>query len=328
MEHHHHFLRTCYEEKIIPVGLGMKFNIGFQLYDDMLSKYIAENSFFIFNHIQHLAGDAFTVMNDLFKEFTRIKSDVRRRFPHRIVSQLFDRTRAFLANERRSLKIRRLTKLKVLLRKFQGHTFSSRQSNISVHLNQLDSFSWPNFGFSKNFYRFYPNHSFYDSSHHTDFSNFIDYNFSDCDKSKHYFNFSDNNISHPSLDQSFEAFHLQYSRSSRNRRFDKQCRKRSFRGGLGCSDRLHPMHYAIDLSCRNDTHIDEIRLLSKGPSFCPIPRDINWHKCRLDWQAFVHKVRWADYYFGRESTHNSNTSVTLLDDLGPFKIKRIVYVLR
>ena len=206
-------------------------------------------------------------------------------------------------------------------RNFQGHTFSSRQSNISVHLNQLDSFSWPNFGFSKNFYRFYPNHSFYDSSHHTDFSNFKDYNFSDCDKSKHYFNFSDNDIPHPSLDQSFEAFHLQYSRSSRNRRFDKQRRKRSFRGGLGRSDSPHPMHYPIDLSSRNDTHTDEIRLLSKGPSFCPIPRDINWHKCRLDWQAFVDKVRWADYYFGREPTHNSNTSVTLLDDLGSFKIK-------
>ena len=147
MEHHHYFLRTCYEEKIIPIGLGMKFNIGLQLYDDMLSKYIAENSLFIFSRIQQLAGDAFTVMNDLFKEFIHIKSDVRRHFPHRIVNQLFERTRTFLANERRSLKIRRLTKLKVLHRKFQGHTFSSRQSNISVHLNQLDSFSWPNWFF-------------------------------------------------------------------------------------------------------------------------------------------------------------------------------------
>ena len=183
MEHHHYFLRTCYEEKIIPIGLDIKFNIGLQLYDDMLSKYIAENSLFILNRIQQLAGDAFTVMNDLCQEFTHIKSDVRRRFPHRIVNQLFERTRTFLANERRSLKIRRLTKLKVLRRKFLGHTFSSRQSNISVHLNQLDSFSWPNFGFSNNFDRFYPYHSFYDSSHHTDFSNFIDYNFSDCDKS-------------------------------------------------------------------------------------------------------------------------------------------------
>ena len=46
-----------------------------------------------------------------------------------------------------------------------------------------------------------------------------------------------------------------------------------------------------------------------------VRRDIANH-----WQAFVDKVRWADYYFDREPAHNSNTSVTLLDDLGPFKI--------
>ena len=61
----------------------------------MLSKYTAENSLFIFNCIQQLAGDAFTVMNDLFKEFTCIKSDARRRFPNRIVNQLLERTQTF-----------------------------------------------------------------------------------------------------------------------------------------------------------------------------------------------------------------------------------------
>ena len=64
MEHHHQFLRTCYEEKVIPIGLDMKINIGFQLYDDMLSKYTADNCSFIFHRIQQLAADAFTVMND------------------------------------------------------------------------------------------------------------------------------------------------------------------------------------------------------------------------------------------------------------------------
>ena len=44
-------------------------------------------------------------------------------------------------------------------------------------------------------------------------------------------------------------------------------------------------------------------------------------KCRLDWQAFVDKVRWADFYFDRKPTHNSNTSVILHDDLSPFNIK-------
>ena len=122
----------------------------------------------------------------------------------------------------------------------------------------------------------------------------------------------DNNIPHPSLDQPFEAFHqVNKTRSSRNRRFDQQRRKRSFRGGPRRSDRLHLMHYPIDLSSRNDTHTDEISLLRKGPSFCPIPRDINWQKCRLDWQAFIDKVRWADFYFDREPAYNSNTSVIL-----------------
>ena len=73
MEHHHQFLRTCYEEKVIPIGHDMKINIGFQLYEDMLSKYTADNSSFIFHRIQRLAADAFTVMNDLCKEFTSIE---------------------------------------------------------------------------------------------------------------------------------------------------------------------------------------------------------------------------------------------------------------
>ena len=59
------------------------------------------------------------------------------------------------------------------------------------------------------------------------------------------------------------------------------------------------MHYPIDLSSRNVTHTEEISLLSKGPSFCPIPRDIKWHK----------------------PAHNSNTSTILPDDLGPSNIK-------
>ena len=36
VEHHHQFQRTCCEEKVIPIGLGMKINIGFQLYDDVV----------------------------------------------------------------------------------------------------------------------------------------------------------------------------------------------------------------------------------------------------------------------------------------------------
>ena len=62
-------------------------------------------------------------------------------------------------------------------------------------------------------------------------------------------------------------------------------------------------------------------MLSKGPSFCPVPRDITWHTCRLDWQSFVDKVRWADFYFDRNSVDISSSPDTLDDNLGPFQVK-------
>ena len=74
------------------------------------------------------------------------------------------------------------------------------------------------------------------------------------------------------------------------------------------------------MSSRTDTPVDEANLLSKGPSFCPIPRDINWYKCRQDWQAFVDKMRCADFHFDREHIDIINTSDTVVD-LGPFKVK-------
>ena len=91
-----------------------------------------------------------------------------------------------------------------------------------------------------------------------------------------------------SLNQPFEVSHQENSRSSNNRHFDKQQRKRSYHRGSQ-SDRLHRTHHPIDLSSRTDTPADEINLLSKVLSFCPIPRDIKWYKCRQDWQAFVDK---------------------------------------
>ena len=97
-------------------------------------------------------------------------------------------------------------------------------------------------------------------------------------------------------------------------------RKHPYRRGSHQSDRLHPTHRPIDLSSKTDTPVDEINLLSKGPSFCPIPRDINWYKCRQDWQAFVDKMRWADFHFDREHIDTINTSDTVVD-LGPFKVK-------
>ena len=111
------------------------------------------------------------------------------------------------------------------------------------------------------------------------------------------------------------------SRTKYNRRFDKRRRKRSSRGVSHKPNVCHPTHCPIDLSGRNVTPEDEATLLSKGPSFCPVPRDINWHKCRLDWQSFVDKIRWADFHFDRNSGDVSNNSYILDDNLGPFKVK-------
>ena len=93
-------------------------------------------------------------------------------------------------------------------------------------------------------------------------------------------------------------------------------------GGGHCKpSHFHSTHCPIDLSSRNGAPVDETTLLSKGPSFCPVPRDINWHKCRLDWQSFVDKVRWADFYFDRISGDISSSSDMLDDNLGPVKVK-------
>ena len=103
MERHHQFLTTCYEENIIPVGLCLKTNIGFELYDYMLPKYTADCNSFTFYCIQQLASDALIITKDLLQEFTSIELDIRRRFPLYIANQLLDRTRTFLASQRRTL---------------------------------------------------------------------------------------------------------------------------------------------------------------------------------------------------------------------------------
>ena len=64
MEHHHQFLTTCYQENIIPVGLCLKTNIGFELYDYMLPKYTADCNSFTFYRIQQLASDALIMTKD------------------------------------------------------------------------------------------------------------------------------------------------------------------------------------------------------------------------------------------------------------------------
>ena len=140
MEHHHQFLTTCYEENVIPVGLCLKTNIGFELYDYILPKYTADCNSFIFHRIQQLASDELIVTKDFHEEFISIELDIRRRFPLYIANQLLDRTRTFLASQTRILRKRGRAKLNVLRRKFNRNRFLSRYSDVSAMQRQLNDF--------------------------------------------------------------------------------------------------------------------------------------------------------------------------------------------
>ena len=96
-----------------------------------------------FHHIQQLASDALIVTKDLHQEFTSIELDIRRRFPQYIANQLLERTRRFLASQRRMLRKRGRAKLNVLRirRKFSRSRFLSRYSDVSAIQRQLNDFS-------------------------------------------------------------------------------------------------------------------------------------------------------------------------------------------
>ena len=53
--------------------------------------------------------------------------------------------------------------------------------------------------------------------------------------------------------------------------------------------------YPINLSSR-ELNADQKSLLSKGPSFCPIPRDINRMKLLEDWEKFENRLRSAVFF--------------------------------
>ena len=114
-------------------------------------------------------------------------------------------------------------------------------------------------------------------------------------------------------------FSCNYSKCSR--RFDKARRKRSCKKSSYRNKSLHPSHQPVDFSSRSSVLDGEIDLLSKGPSFCPTPSDINWHKCHLDWQAFVDRLRLADFFFDHNESNTFDTSGNNYDELGPFSIK-------
>ena len=109
--------------------------------------------------------------------------------------------------------------------------------------------------------------------------------------------------------------------NKRSRRFYKAHRKRSCRKNSYRNNSLHPSHHPIDLSSRSGVLDVEIDLLSKGLSFCPTPSDINWYKSHLDWQAFVDRLRWTDFFFDCNESNTLDTPGYSYEELGTFSIK-------
>ena len=204
----------------------------------MLPKYTADCNSFNFYHIQQLASDALVITKDLLQEFTSIELDIRRRFPLYIVNQLLDRTRTFLASQRRTLRKRGRAKLIVLRRKFSRNKFFSRYSDVSVMQRQHNDFLWFHsrvHDFKRFYYCSMPQYC------DNNFDNFVDKSLADFEESVNFFNFFGRSAPHVSLNQPFEVLHQGNSRSNNNRHFNKQHRKRSYRRGShqsGCILRI------------------------------------------------------------------------------------------
>ena len=63
--------------------------------------------------------------------------------------------------------------------------------------------------------------------------------------------------------------------------------------------------YAINLSSQ-ELDADQKSLLSKGPSFCPVPRDINRTKLLEDREKFENRLRSAVFFL---NNHDNNDSM-------------------
>lgn len=98
------------------------------------------------------------------------------------------------------------------------------------------------------------------------------------------------------------------------RRFSKQVRKTQKERFFKTLERRRQeleanslQFHPINLSLR-DLSDDQKSLLSKGPSFCPVPRDINRIKLLEDWEKFENRLR-AAVFFHRDDVNN-NPSTT------------------
>ena len=98
------------------------------------------------------------------------------------------------------------------------------------------------------------------------------------------------------------------------RRFSKQVRKAKKERFLKTLERRRQefnvnsqQFHPINLSSR-DLSDDQKSLLSKGPSFCPVPRDINRVKLLEDWEKFENRLRAAVFFHRDDVTNITSTS--------------------
>ena len=59
---------------------------------------------------------------------------------------------------------------------------------------------------------------------------------------------------------------------------------------------------------------DEILLLSRGPTFCPTPRHIDWAQVKADINDFSRSLRLKEYFYNEDKTQELTPN--------PFRLKR------
>ena len=69
--------------------------------------------------------------------------------------------------------------------------------------------------------------------------------------------------------------------------------------------RCNDYKYVVNLSSVN-LNETEIKLLSKGLSFCPTPHKIDWVELKTDLSDFAHRLRLKEYFYGKESSEYYN----------------------
>ena len=119
----------------------------------------------------------------------------------------------------------------------------------------------------------------------------------------------------PAVYQHTEQLHEENARKPKhkNRRFSKKVRidrkLRFFSSARMVTSRLcNEKFFPMSLSLR-ELDPDEKSLLSKGPSFCPVARDNNIDRLKLqeDWERFKNRLRAATFFFNNRGINSSPT---------------------